>query len=159
MGKKMSHPVPTRRCGYQFMDGVIQRWVVGAPQTPEVFARNCPKHTKENSFGKPSTVQPPILPTSKTSNHLVIPVFKESRHDIRGMGNPSGKFQTPYSSQFPDILRILIQANAYPKKISVTNALKKKVQGKKKGQRGEERETSRPHLFESLKEHLVVFRT
>ena len=134
MGKKMSHPVPTRRCGYQFMDGVIQRWVVGAPQTPEVCARNCPKHTKENSFGKPSTVQPPIFPTSKTSNHLVIPVFKESRYSRHG--KPLWKVLDLLQFPIPRHSANLNSGKCLSKKDQSDKCLEKKGVGKKKRTEG-----------------------
>ena len=68
------------------------------------------------------------------------------------MGNPS------YSFLFQDIPRILIPANAYPRKISVKNALKKKKCREKERQKGEEKEINKPYLRESLKGLLVAFR-
>jgi len=51
-------------------------------------------------------VKPPIFPTSKTSNPLVIPVFAEPPHLT--YGKSLRKFYTSCSFQFQDIPRTLI---------------------------------------------------
>jgi len=61
------------------------------------------EHSEFNLY----TVKPPIFPTSKTSNPLVIPVFAEPPHLT--YGKSLQKFYTSYSFQFQDIPWTLIQ--------------------------------------------------
>ena len=101
-----------------------------------------------------STVKPPIFPTSKTSIPLLIPVFVEPPYLT--YGKSLSKFYTSYSFLFQGIGRVIISANAFPRKNWVKIGQKNKsAEKRRKG----EKETNTPHLCESLKGLLGGFRS
>ena len=93
------------------------------------------------------------IPTySETSNISHLPNFHTStnssvfRAPYLTIGKPLSKFHTSYSFLFQGIGRVLVLANAYPRKISVEIGLKKKKCREKTEGKEEDKQ---PYLHES----------